>query len=58
MSLILLLEKLKEIELALEIEKSATIRGMLAEAEQYALQLQRESPEQMRRSSSRVVLHP
>jgi hypothetical protein len=58
MSLILLLEKLKEIELALEIEKSATIRGMLAEAEQYALQLQRETPEQMRRSSSRVVLHP
>jgi hypothetical protein len=58
MSLILLLEKLKQIELALEIEKSATIRGMLVEAEQYALQLQRESPEQMRRSSSRVVLHP
>jgi hypothetical protein len=58
MSLILLLEKLKQIELALEIEKSATIRGMLAEAEQYALQLQRETPEQMRRSSSRVVLHP
>jgi hypothetical protein len=51
-----LLEKLKEIERALENEERSTIRKMVTEAQQYAIQMQRETPEQMRRDS-RVVIH-
>lgn len=54
---VLLIEKLKEIERTLDHGDCASIRKMLADAQYYALQLQRESPEQMRRDS-RVVLHP
>lgn len=56
-STVVLLQKLSDIERALEIEERATIRNMLLDAQQYVLQLQRESPEQMRRDS-RVVCRP
>lgn len=52
-----LLEKLKEIERALENEERSTIRSMVVEAQLYAIQMQRETPEQMRRDS-RVTVHP
>ena len=54
---VLLIEKLKEIEQALDLGDCTFVRQMLAEAQQYAVQLQRETPEQLRRDS-RVVLHP
>lgn len=52
-----LLEKLKEIERALENEERSTIRSMVVEAQLYAIQMQRETPEQMRRDS-RAIAHP
>jgi predicted transcriptional regulator len=51
MNTVVLLEKLNKIERALDIEERATIRELLREAQQCALQLQRETPEQMRRDS-------
>jgi hypothetical protein len=51
MYIVLLLQKLREIEGALELEERATLRKMVAEAQQYAIDLQRETPEQMRRDS-------
>jgi len=56
-STVVLLQKLGDIERALEIEERATIRNMLLDAQQYVLQLQRESPEQMRRDSRVVCRH-
>jgi len=56
MNPIWLLEKLKEIELALDREEPSTIRSMIVEAQQYAIQLQHDSPEQMRRDS-RLAVH-
>ena len=56
MNPIQLVEKLRAIERALELEERSTVRTLVAEALQYAMQMQRESPEQMRRDS-RVVLH-
>lgn len=56
MNTIALLEKLNKIERALEVEERGTIRELLRDAQQCALQLQRETPEQMRRDS-RVSLH-
>lgn len=55
MSIVLLLEKLSQIELLLESKEDSEIRSLLIEAQQYALQLQRETPEQMRRSSRLAV---
>lgn len=51
---VLLLEKLKEIERSLEFGDSVSLRKMLADAQYYAVQLQRETPEQMRRDSRLV----
>jgi len=51
MNTVVLLEKLNKIELALDVEERATIRALLREAQQCALELQRETPEQMRRDS-------
>jgi hypothetical protein len=51
MNTVILLQKLTEIELALDRGESATLRKMLHDAQQCALQLQRESPEQRRRDS-------
>lgn len=51
MNTVVLLQKLGEIERALDVEERATIRKMVLDAQQCALQLQRESPEQMRRDS-------
>lgn len=51
MNTVVLLEKLNKIERALDVEEPATIRALVRDAQQYALQLQRESPEQMRRDS-------
>jgi hypothetical protein len=51
MYIVLLLQKLREIEGALEREERAVLRKMVAEAQQYAVDLQRETPEQMRRDS-------
>jgi len=56
MNAVFLLEKLKEIERALDMEERATIRAMVLEAQQYTIALQKDSPEQMRRDS-RAVLH-
>jgi uncharacterized membrane protein len=56
MNTVVLLEKLNKIERALDVEERATIREMLRDAQQCALQIQRETPEQMRRDS-RAVLH-
>jgi len=56
MNPIQLVEKLRAIERALELEERSTIRTLVAEALQYAMQMQRESPEQMRRDS-RAVQH-
>ncbi len=57
MNTVALIEKLNKIERALEAGESATIRELLRDAQQCALQLQRETPEQMRRDS-RASLHP
>ena len=54
---VLLIEKLQEIERALDLDDCTVIRKMLAEAQQYAVLLQRESPEQMRRDSRAVIHH-
>jgi uncharacterized membrane protein len=51
MNTVILLQKLTEIEQALDREEKATLRKMLRDAQQCALQLQRESPEQRRRDS-------
>ena len=51
-----LIEKLKQIEQALDLGDRTVIRQMLAEAQEYAVLLQRQSPEQLRRDS-RAVLH-
>jgi len=51
-----LLEKLKEIERALDLEERSTIRRMVVEAQQYAIQMQRDTPEQMRRDSRVSIL--
>jgi hypothetical protein len=51
MNTIVLLKKLNKIERALDVEERATIRELPREAQQCALQLQRETPEQMRRDS-------
>jgi hypothetical protein len=51
MNTVVLLEKLNKIERALDVEEHATIREMLRDAQQCAIQLQRETPEQMRRDS-------
>jgi hypothetical protein len=51
MNTVLLLQKLDEIERALDVEERATIRKMVLDAQQCALEIQRESPEQMRRDS-------
>lgn len=56
MSIVLLLEKLSQIELLLESKEDSEIRSLLIEAQQYALQVQRETPEQMRRSSRLPVV--
>lgn len=56
MNTVVLLEKLNKIELALDVEERATIRELVRDAQQCALQLQRETPEQMRRDS-RASLH-
>lgn len=55
MSIVLLLEKLNQIEQMLESKEPSAIRSLLIEAQQYALQVQRETPEQMRRSSRLAV---
>lgn len=52
---VLLIEKLREIERTLDLGDRAAIRKMLADAQYYAVQLQRESPEQMRRDSRIAV---
>jgi hypothetical protein len=54
---VLLIEKLKEIERSLEFGDSMSLRKMLADAQYYAVQLQRETPEQMRRDSRFVPRH-
>ena len=51
MNTVALLQKLDEIERALDGDERATIRKLVLDAQQCALQLQRESPEQMRRDS-------
>ena len=51
MNPIWLLEKLKEIERALEREERSTIRRMVVEAQEYAIQLEHDTPEQRRRDS-------
>jgi hypothetical protein len=57
MNTVVVLQKLNEIERALDVEERATIRKMLLDAQQCVLQLQRESPEQRRRDS-RIICHP
>lgn len=57
MNMVLLLEKLQEIERALELDEPLILRQLLGEAQQFALELQHESPEQRRRDS-RVAVHP
>ena len=56
MNTVALIEKLNKIERALDVEEHDTIRELLRDAQQCALQLQRETPEQMRRDS-RVIFH-
>jgi hypothetical protein len=57
MNTVVVLQKLNEIERALDVEERATIRKMLVDAQLCVLELQRESPEQMRRDS-RIVCRP
>lgn len=54
METILLLEKIRQIKNVLGDVSLARIHQMLNEAEQYALTIQRESPEQLRRVSRLV----
>jgi hypothetical protein len=51
MHTVLLIQKIREIKDSLGEVSFARIHQMLNEAEQYALSIQRESPEQMRRMS-------
>jgi hypothetical protein len=51
MNTIFLLEKLRDIEKALDLEDMRTTRRILADVRQRALDLQHNSPEQMRRDS-------
>ncbi|HEX3891902.1 MAG TPA: hypothetical protein VHW46_04955 [Terracidiphilus sp.] len=57
MNTILLIEKLREIERVLELEENPRIRRLLTEAQQYALQVQHETTEQVRRDT-RATAHP
>jgi hypothetical protein len=57
MNTVVLLQKLRDLERALDVEERATIRRMVLDAQLCVLQLQRESPEQMRRDS-RVICRP
>ncbi len=57
MNTVVVRQKLNEIERALDVEERATIRKMLVDAQLCVLELQRESPEQMRRDS-RIVCRP
>jgi hypothetical protein len=57
MNTVVLLQKLTDLERALDVEERATIRRMVLDAQLCVLQLQRESPEQMRRDS-RVICRP
>jgi len=50
-SIILLIQKLREIKESLGERDLATIHCMVTEAEEHALCLQRESPEHIRRES-------
>ncbi len=51
MDTILLLQKIRQIQHSLGEVSLATIHQMLREAEEYALRIQRDSPEQLRRES-------
>jgi len=51
MNTIFLLEKLRDIEKALDLEDLRTTRRILADVRQRALDLQHQTPEQMRRDS-------
>lgn len=46
-----LIQKLRDIRRAIGVEDEATVLKMLMEAEECAVQLQRETPEQIRRTS-------
>ena len=52
-SIIMLMQKLREMKESLGEKSLAKIHVMLNEAEEHALRIQRESPEQARRESRR-----
>ena len=56
MATVALIQKLQDIKNSLGIESFATIHHMLNEAQEVALCIQRETPEQRRRDSR--FLHP
>jgi hypothetical protein len=58
MNTVLLIQKIHEIKDSLGEVSLARIQQMLNEAEQYALSIQRESPEQARRASRVVEPRP
>jgi hypothetical protein len=51
METVALIQKLREIRKAIGYEDAAALRKLLDEAEVYAVRLQHETPEQMRRES-------
>ncbi len=51
MNTISLLQKLQELEQAVGVEGVVTLRRMVADARECALEIQRNSPEQLRRNS-------
>ncbi|MGA7110107.1 MAG: hypothetical protein WBV28_21470 [Terracidiphilus sp.] len=53
-----LIQKLREIERALEVGDLSTIRSLLIEAEKCALRVQQETEEQTRRQSRFVRVTP
>lgn len=50
-SIMVIIQKLRDIEVSLGESCPAPIRLLLKEAQDHALQIQRESPEQLRRES-------